>query len=183
MELIPRSEAASKKLPRYFTGSACRVGHVAERYVANCLCVVCHRIKMTSPKLVASRPAYRAKRRDARRAYLQKWRAAHKRLRKEKPLPDERERRRLSKTRRNSFKRRALLKKARCYCCTKTQFDAIYVLAKSMGNHEVDHVQPLALGGAHCLQNLQILTLEEHIKKTSTEIRLIIQAWRDRRRA
>jgi 5-methylcytosine-specific restriction endonuclease McrA len=31
---------------------------------------------------------------------------------------------------------------------------------------EVDHVIALALGGTHCVKNLQILSVEEHKEKT-----------------
>ena len=43
IELITREEALARGLKRYFTGEACRAGHVTERYSYNGVCVECHR--------------------------------------------------------------------------------------------------------------------------------------------
>ena len=40
-ELIARADAQAKGLPRYYTGVACRHGHLAERYVASKTCCEC----------------------------------------------------------------------------------------------------------------------------------------------
>ena len=40
-ELVSYVEAKAKGLKRYFTGKACRHGHIAERFVVSCACVVC----------------------------------------------------------------------------------------------------------------------------------------------
>ena len=40
-----------------------------------------------------------------------------------------------------------------------------------MLGHQVDHVRPLADGGLHCVKNLQILTKQEHARKTAEERR------------
>jgi hypothetical protein len=42
MEVVTRSYAKSIGLKRYFTGTPCRVGHVSERLVSNCKCLLCH---------------------------------------------------------------------------------------------------------------------------------------------
>ncbi len=55
----------------------------------------------------------------------------------------------------------------RCNCCTRHQIRVFRDSAPS-GSH-VDHVIPLAIGGKDCLQNLQILSEHEHIKKTSDD--------------
>jgi 5-methylcytosine-specific restriction endonuclease McrA len=41
MDITSRTDAKKAGLTRYFTGKPCKHGHVAERYVANCLCVGC----------------------------------------------------------------------------------------------------------------------------------------------
>ena len=40
-ELIARVDAQANGLPRYFTGIACKHGHLAERYTANKTCCAC----------------------------------------------------------------------------------------------------------------------------------------------
>jgi hypothetical protein len=61
--------------------------------------------------------------------------------------------------------RRALKRKQTCTCCTREQLAKFHIDAHAAGR-EVDHVQPLALGGLECLKNLQALTPEEHKVKT-----------------
>lgn len=41
MKFVSRQEAISRKLSRYFTGKACRSGHIAERYTVSSSCVEC----------------------------------------------------------------------------------------------------------------------------------------------
>ena len=64
-----------------------------------------------------------------------------------------------------------------CACCTTKDFRAIYSQAKASGC-EVDHVEPLALGGLHCRHNLQLLTPEEHKEKTRSDMARIADAKR-----
>lgn len=45
--IISRSDAKAQGLKRYFTGECCKRGHVAERSVAGCSCVLCDAIKAT----------------------------------------------------------------------------------------------------------------------------------------
>lgn len=40
-ELITRKDAKAQGLLRYFTGIPCSNGHIAERYVRNCVCLTC----------------------------------------------------------------------------------------------------------------------------------------------
>ena len=56
-----------------------------------------------------------------------------------------------------------------CSCCAKEDFDRIYREAQEKG-YEVDHIEPLGLGGLHCLSNLQILSVEDHKEKTKKDI-------------
>jgi hypothetical protein len=68
MEVIAWKDAKARGLTRYFTGQACRYGHVAERFVANWHCVECRR--EYDAKLLA-----RPERREKMRENLAKWRA------------------------------------------------------------------------------------------------------------
>lgn len=63
----------------------------------------------------------------------------------------------------------------RCSCCSKEAIAEIYVKAKANGG-QVDHIIPVSLGGAHCLKNLQILTVAEHKEKTARDKRIIAAA-------
>lgn len=45
MKVISFMQAQLQGLARYFTGKSCIYGHVAERFVCNCQCIECHRIK------------------------------------------------------------------------------------------------------------------------------------------
>lgn len=62
-------------------------------------------------------------------------------------------------------RQRARRRNLKCTCCKPSDFHAVYDLALLIGG-EVDHVRPLALGGPHCVCNLQVLTAEDHKAKT-----------------
>jgi hypothetical protein len=57
-----------------------------------------------------------------------------------------------------------------CSCCVRADFLEIYRQAALMES-EVDHIRALALGGKHCVRNLQILSLAEHRLKTDADMR------------
>lgn len=67
-------------------------------------------------------------------------------------------------TRKRQAKKRAAL----CDCCQgldgKANLVLVYGLARRLSLH-VDHVQPLAKGGRHCLRNLQLLTPVDNLRK------------------
>ncbi|MBE0147945.1 hypothetical protein FOT80_00865 [Serratia fonticola] len=42
MKIITRAEAAKAGIMKYYTGAACRNGHVCERYTVNGACVECN---------------------------------------------------------------------------------------------------------------------------------------------
>ena len=45
MQLISRQQAIADGLKRYFTGIACREGHIAERWVQCCACIECKKVR------------------------------------------------------------------------------------------------------------------------------------------
>lgn len=61
-------------------------------------------------------------------------------------------------------RRRAAKKAAVCDCCAPVSFKFIYLQARSLKMH-VDHIQPLAKGGKHCLRNLQLLEPIANLRK------------------
>lgn len=98
MEIVPLSQAKAEGKTRYFTGVACKHGHVAERLVSSRCCIVCmqerfsvYKTKNRSvllekkriaqklytarnpEKIVATRKATTAKHRQARNAEKAAW--------------------------------------------------------------------------------------------------------------
>lgn len=71
-----------------------------------------------------------------------------------------------------SARRRAMKLTQACSCCTTEDFKALYRTASFL-KREVDHRQPLVLGGLHCRSNLQLLTVQEHQLKTREDMVLI----------
>jgi hypothetical protein len=45
MKKMTRKEAKAKGLKRYFTGNACKNGHITERYTCNYECVECDKLR------------------------------------------------------------------------------------------------------------------------------------------
>jgi 5-methylcytosine-specific restriction endonuclease McrA len=115
----------------------------------------------------AANAAWRIANPERAKAASAAWKAAH---------PSEYRAIRSSKKARRRARKLAQI----CRCCTTAQLLDVYRQAKGM---EVDHIVPLALGGLHCCSNLQILTPAEHQLKTSTDIRLIATARRQRANA
>jgi hypothetical protein len=71
-------------------------------------------------------------------------------------------------------RRRARKLSQTCTCCTNEQLLLAYKQAAEIGGH-VDHIIPLALGGLHCLKNLQVLTKEQHKEKTKGDLSIIVK--------
>lgn len=70
MEIITRASAKTAGLKRYFTGSPCTHGHVAERTVCDHACVECGRLKGRDPEVREQRREYMA-------AHQRNYRAKH----------------------------------------------------------------------------------------------------------
>lgn len=68
MEVITRAEAIAAGSTTYFTGVACKNGHIAKRWASDYSCNGC--------RTALTRANY-AKNRDARRAYYREWSAAN----------------------------------------------------------------------------------------------------------
>lgn len=66
--------------------------------------------------------------------------------------------------------RRARLRAQVCDCCTKEELYEFWVIAAAKTEetgipHEVDHIEPIAKGGAHCAKNLRVITMRENRQK------------------
>ena len=68
-EHVTLSQAKAEGLTRYFTGVACKHGHVAERLVSNRSCVVCTHEKLSAYR-VKNRESLLEKKRLAQKAYV-----------------------------------------------------------------------------------------------------------------
>jgi hypothetical protein len=68
--------------------------------------------------------------------------------------------------------RRAMKLNQECICCSKEQKLQLYQIA-AMVSYDVDHRVPLALGGHHCVKNLQPLSEADHSRKTADDVRRI----------
>lgn len=103
-EIISRSEAKAKGLSQYFTGKACKHGHIVERRTINGVCITCYRA-IESRYREGHREKFRAKWRkssidarkrnpEAARAKCSKWSRSNrdkenaKKLRWRKANPD-----------------------------------------------------------------------------------------------
>ena len=162
-------------------GKPCPKGHTLRYAHKPNPCVVCLKTAVAayqaknSKKLNAANKKWRRKNSDRKRASTYAWRAAHPDKVREmsarwraKSLP-----RRMA----NNALRRARKRQQACTCCKPSEIVALYVAARLTGC-EVDHVLALALGGRHCLKNLQILTKEAHKEKTKRDRLLIAQVRR-----
>jgi 5-methylcytosine-specific restriction endonuclease McrA len=127
-------------------------------------------IKAAAEKLRAHKPRKRRKRLrhagpdlEKRRAYMREYNKQQRKLPHVRALRNSADRRRVAR-------KKGLL----CACCASIDFKMIYAAAKIL-HAEVDHRIPLALGGLHCLTNLQILTIDEHKTKTRRDLWAISQ--------
>ena len=175
-------------LPRYSTGLPCHRGHVAERYTKGSDCVVCVQERTYAryhANLDASRTLSRERgrlldperRRATGRRYYQRnsdrVKARAKLARDADPTQNRQAVRRWRQRNPDLVKaataqRRGMKRSQSCTCCTLADVAAVYARARPFLD-EVDHIVPLALGGAHCVKNLQILTIEDHRKKTAAD--------------
>jgi 5-methylcytosine-specific restriction endonuclease McrA len=147
-EVISREQAKAAGLKRYFTGIPCQRGHISERRVSIRRCIECdvsrdraRRAGADFPSVMADLSHLSEKQRLRRRAAAQ---AAWQRLNGW--------RRRLALRSRGSLSRDDVeqigsAQKWKCANCRKG-------IARK---YEIDHVMPLALGGAHTKANIQIL--------------------------
>jgi hypothetical protein len=174
--IISRQQAQAAGLPRFFTGKACIHGHLAERYTAGRVCTECH--KRASIDYNA-RNADRARETTAawQKANPDRLRAANERHSKTQKRRDSlRNFQRRHPQRINAKNRLRYARKLSqiCECCTPDTIRAVY--ERCPRGHEVDHRIPLAIGGLHCVKNLQILSRAEHRAKTNRDFLLIWQA-------
>jgi 5-methylcytosine-specific restriction endonuclease McrA len=183
VKIVTLEQARAEGLTRYFTGKPCKRGHVSERNVSSRACLICAaegmkclRAKdpeMSRAKANASQRKVRARNPKKHIDEVRVWQLANPEKRKvvmrrwKKVNP--------AKVKADRASRRARVRKQKCQCCKFQAFVDLYATA-TLFDYEVDHIIPLALGGAHCLKNLQLLTPEEHLAKSKVDIATIATA-------
>jgi 5-methylcytosine-specific restriction endonuclease McrA len=176
--ITTRQEAVALGLPRYFTGEPCHAGHYSERNRHH-HCIECNRMRARqnregkSPETEYGRAYYQANK-EARLARAAKWR--------EDNLERDKRRRAEYRTGRKdqvclySRSRRARLAAA----AGSHTVEDIDTIAKAQRRRcayckvklrkpQVDHIEPLALGGSNDRRNLQITCKSCNSRKHSKD--------------
>ena len=170
-KITSREEAKAQGLKRYYTGKPCKNGHVVERTTCDGKCTECNRLNAISfrgrnPEKISKEnkerwsklsPEYkRAKakryRTNNREHWLQSMRNHYKNNKAS------------YKQRRHDILRNLVDQYNQLSAEEQKRLDEIYVEANELNERDgayswhVDHIKPLAKGGKHHPDNLQILT-------------------------
>ena len=175
MKIISRKEAKESGLTRYFTGSPCKYGHIAERFLSCGHCVACskEKVKKRHKRRYHAEPEFRRKTLDRRLHYAKKNPAGQserqkiflkrnaervKNARREKYLSDPETFRSYGRNRRarirnspgkhgkSDIRKLISLQGGRCAGC-----------GIKLKEYHVDHIRPVSRGGSNDFYNLQIL--------------------------
>lgn len=194
--VVTRPEARTSGMIHYFTGKVCKNGHIAQRFVSTCSCLVCwrgdgKRYRTLNPtKMRASEKAwklknpekYKAKRKRAYDKNRVAMLASHKRWRDENPI--------ISRASSKNWKQqnpdrhctngrnyRSRLRGADG-SHTTNEIKALFTKQrgkcvhchKSLRNgYHVDHIVPLAGGGTNWITNIQLLCGPCNVRKGATD--------------
>jgi 5-methylcytosine-specific restriction endonuclease McrA len=185
-KLISRGAAKAAGLTRYFTGSPCPHGHVAQRMVSTYACVVC--LAEYTKRFWAERPGLkkqwqervkerRQQQKEARKPrYAERNRAyARRYYRENKEKIAQRMRERPWVSRARVRLRQATQAKATPPWVDVSAIRDIYRSAEEATRatgvlHSVDHIVPLrgrGVCGLHVPWNLQVMTMEENRRKSN----------------
>lgn len=163
--LSTRAEAVASGRNSYYNGTPCPKGHLDYRLVSGA-CVECDRARSRK---------YYAKHREMRNKAVREWAEQNPGYFRNKAKEWKKNHR--ARATATQMMRYAKTKTFVCSCCTRQDFDSVYDAARAIGGH-VDHIEPLALGGPHCVKNLQVLTVAEHMAKTKEDRQAIAKAKR-----
>jgi hypothetical protein len=169
MEIIKRKEAKEQGLSRYFTGKACKNGHISERQVSkgNCLECMYEHYKNNKDKIIERAALYNKTHKEKRKAAVDSYYQRNK----EKLAVTGRKWKQENKGKVRSYKakRKAIQLKAMPKWADLKAIENIY--ANKPEGYHVDHIVPLIsdkVCGLHVENNLQYLTAEQNLKKSNT---------------
>lgn len=166
MQASSYSKAVEMNLARYFTGKACKHGHVSERYTKTRTCIQCSNIEGA---------ARIEKNREAQLTRQKKWRDSNKERIKENSrlwLKNNRHKHVANRKQREASKiqRTPLWLNAG----QKFEIDCIYRYCSSLRNigldYHVDHIIPMrgeGVSGFHVPWNLQVIKASENLSKNN----------------
>ena len=164
-KIISRKEAKEQGLTYYFTGKPCKHGHISKRLVCDHACYACKKARSR----VQMREAYRADPDAAAKKAAQRDKNPHlhqeafKRYARKNPAfvasirLDRRGKRHNAWSELTKEEKKAM----------REIYKECERLNKEAGHaaYHVDHIHPVARGGLHHPDNLQILTAEENLRK------------------
>lgn len=177
MDVITRKQALSQVLKRYFTGQPCKRGHLSERYVNKSVCVACDNERPRPPDRAERDRQRHIQNAEKNRLRAKNWRLDNPdRFRKARDawaqkngdhlrgLKVAQNHRRRARARGNMSQERgpvdtdSLLASQRHRCA--------YCRTSLTGKKwHIDHIHPLARGGANDRKNLQICCVSCNLSK------------------
>jgi 5-methylcytosine-specific restriction endonuclease McrA len=151
MEIIKRAEARARKLTRYFTGKACKHGHIAERVTRDGKCLECYQLALAVQRLNQEQETirlrkWRSENSEHYQVYQRAYHAWYDRARRSKQIlaiPDD-------------ANHHAILA---CYRQAKR------LTAITGQKYQVDHLMPLSKGGPHHENNLVVMRADFNKRK------------------
>ena len=163
-EIISRQQAIAANLPRYFTGKACKHGHLVERFTANKTCVRCaNDISNASkakdmPRWTAAAAAWGKKNPEKVLVSARKYREKNPGATKLRP--------------RNTLERKRGRMPPWLNAGHLAEMEAVYEYCAALRacglDYHVDHIVPSQgknVSGLHVPWNLQVITREENLRK------------------
>jgi hypothetical protein len=177
-EVISRAEAKAKGLSKYWTGSTCCHGHIAERVTANGTCFVCYsdtleRYRRDNPDRIRETDRlHRWANADHHNAVNREWRKRNSELARERDRvryangdPDlHRKHRRDRKARQKGAPGSHTLTQIKDLL-RRQRFKCVGCNGSLKKARHLDHIKPLARSGSNDISNLQWLCPECNLNK------------------